>query len=76
MTNTQIIAAALRQALAGEAITDTDTLQQALRELAYGTDFHFVGIEAVKALLDYTHSDLQAKRQMLMTQISAARGDK
>lgn len=74
MTNTKIIAAALRQALAGEAITDTDTLQHALRELVAGTDFHFVGIEAVKALLEYVQSDLQAKRQMLMSQISARGG--
>ena len=71
MTNTQIIAAALRQALAGEAITDTETLHQALRELAAGTDFHFVGIEATKALLEFVQSDLQAQRQMLMAQIKA-----
>lgn len=71
MTNTQIIAAALRQALAGEAITDTETLHQALRELAAGTDFHFVGIEAIKALLEFVQSDLQAQRQMLMAQIKA-----
>lgn len=71
MTNTHIVALALRQALAGEAITDTETLHQALRELAAGTDFHFVGIETIKALLEYVQSDLQAQRQMLMAQLKA-----
>jgi hypothetical protein len=73
MTNTQIIAAALRQALAGEAVSDLETLQAALREVAAGGDLHFIGCEAVKALIDYAHSDLQAQRQVLLAQISAGK---
>jgi hypothetical protein len=72
-TNTRIIANALRQALAGEAITDVNTLQAALREVATGGDLHFIGCEAVKALIDFAHSDLQAQRQLLLAQISAGK---
>ena len=74
MTNTQIIAVALRQALAGEAITDTEALHSALRESIAGGDMHCLGCEAVKALLEYVQSDIQAKRQVLMAQIAAKRG--
>lgn len=71
MTNTQIIGAALRQALAGEAITDTETLLAAIRESAAGGDMHYLGCEAIKALIDYVQSDLQAQRQVLMSQAGA-----
>ena len=76
MTNTKIIAVALRQALAGEAITDTDTLRGALGEVTAGGDLHHVGCEAVKALLEYVQSDLQAQRQVLLAQINAMKGAK
>lgn len=75
MTNTKIIGIAFRQALAGESITDTETLGQALRETMGGTDFHFVGLEAVGALLEYVTSDIQAQRQVVRAQINAAKGN-
>jgi len=75
MTNIQIIAAALRQALAGEAITHTETLHAALRESIAGSDMHYIGCEALKCLLEYVQSDIQAQRQVLMAQIAAKRGE-
>lgn len=75
MTNTKIIAAALRQALAGEAVTDTETLQAAMRESVAGSDMHQIGCEAVKCLLEYVQSDLQAQRQVLLSQIAARRAE-
>ncbi len=75
MTNTQIITAALRQALAGEAVTDTDPLLSALCESVAGSDMHQIGCEAVKCLLEYVQSDLQAQRQVLLSQIAARRAE-
>lgn len=74
MTNTQIIALALRQALAGEAITDTETLHAALRETIASTDdMHYIGCETLKCLLEYVGSDMEARREVLMAQIAAGK---
>jgi hypothetical protein len=74
-TTTQIITAALRQALAGEAVTGIETLQAAMRESVAAGDMQQIGCEAVKSLLEYVQSDLQAQRQVLLSQIAARRAE-